>query len=100
MMRFSLGLMLAGMVACASESRAQSEPESGFVSLFNGKDFTGWRTRPSEGRRWIVGNVSIHRKDPSRLGLVPPKPGETGDRVDCEIAADSGPELPMHVVQP
>jgi hypothetical protein len=54
MMRFSLGLMLAGMVACASESRAQSDPGSGFVSLFNGKDFTGWKVPVGDNGHWKV----------------------------------------------
>ncbi len=54
MTRFSLMLVLASLAACASESRAQSAPESGFVSLFNGKDFTGWKVPEGDNGHWKV----------------------------------------------
>jgi hypothetical protein len=54
MMRISLALCLAGLVSCASESRAQTGPEGGFVSLFNGKDFTGWKVPVGDNGHWKI----------------------------------------------
>src|SRR5438034_11039992 len=52
MKRLSLGLILAGLMSCASESSAPSG--SGFVSLFNGKDFAGWKVPDGDNGHWKV----------------------------------------------
>ncbi len=43
-------LCLAALAPCASA--AQVPP--GFVSLFNGRDFTGWRVPEGDGGHWKV----------------------------------------------
>jgi serine/threonine-protein kinase len=49
------------------------------LALFNGKDGTGWKSRAADvGRRWPVYSVALHRKDPTRLGMNPLRPGESG----------------------
>jgi len=53
MMRLSLATLLAMLVSCASSSTAQ-ESDSGFVSLFNGKDFAGWVVPEGDNGHWKV----------------------------------------------
>ena len=52
MKRLTLGLLLAGLVSCASE--APMDLGSGFVSLFNGKDFTGWKLPEGDNGHWKI----------------------------------------------
>jgi hypothetical protein len=43
-------VLMAGMASCASVSQmVTSGPPSGFTSLFNGRDLSGWRGRPGGG---------------------------------------------------
>jgi serine/threonine protein kinase len=44
----------AGVAAEDDESRAEASPKEGFVSLFNGKDLTGWKAHPIGKARWEV----------------------------------------------
>src|SRR5687767_15744705 len=52
MKRLTIGMFLAGLVSCASEPSGSSG--SGFVSLFNGKDFTGWKVPAGDNGHWKV----------------------------------------------
>src|SRR5687767_15952439 len=52
MKRLTIGMFLAGLVSCASEPSGSSG--SGFVSLFNGKDFTGWKVPDGDNGHWKV----------------------------------------------
>jgi hypothetical protein len=52
MKRLTLGLFLAGLVSCASEAPTTSG--SGFVTLFNGKDLTGWKLPEGDNGHWKV----------------------------------------------
>ena len=52
MKRLSLGLFLAGLVSCAAAAPAAQEP--GFVTLFNGKDFAGWKVPEGDNGHWKV----------------------------------------------
>ena len=52
MNRVSLGLFLAGLMSCASGAPAAQEP--GFVTLFNGKDFAGWKLPEGDNGHWKV----------------------------------------------
>jgi hypothetical protein len=54
MKRLSIGLMLAAVVSCAADSKAQDKPESGFVPLFNGKDLSGWKVPEGDNGHWKV----------------------------------------------
>jgi len=42
------------LIFCAAATLAAASVESGFTSLFNGKDFAGWRLVGKEGRGYIV----------------------------------------------
>ena len=52
MKRLSLGLFLVGLVSCAAAAPAAQEP--GFVTLFNGKDFAGWKVPEGDNGHWKV----------------------------------------------
>ncbi len=49
---------LIGIVAAAS-LLAADKPEAGFVTLFNGKDFTGWKVPEGDNGHWRVVNGVI-----------------------------------------
>jgi hypothetical protein len=76
---------------------APEEPPPSWA-MFNGKDLNGWHTRPGEPRaRWFVGNVSIHKKDPTRLYAGPSKTGETGERAMSNLNTRSDAYSEQHV---
>jgi hypothetical protein len=52
MKRLTLGLFLAGLTACASSSAGSQD--DGFVTLFNGKDLSGWKIPEGDGGHWKV----------------------------------------------
>jgi hypothetical protein len=54
MKRLSLGLFLASLLSCASESPSQGGSEPGFVPLFNGKDLSGWKIPEGDNGHWKV----------------------------------------------
>lgn len=47
------------LILCAAGALAAASVESGFTSLFNGKDLTGWKLVGKEGRGYIVENGLI-----------------------------------------
>src|SRR5215204_6258050 len=47
-------LALALLAAAAPAARAQNDPPPGFQSLFNGKDFTGWKVPEGDNGHWKV----------------------------------------------
>ncbi len=58
MKHLSISLFLACLLSCASEHAALQESDSGFVSLFNGKDFTGWKLPDGDNGHWkVLGGV-------------------------------------------
>jgi hypothetical protein len=52
-----------GFAALATAAVAAQGAERGFVSLFNGKDLSGWKTAP--GSRWVVQDGALTLKDRS-----------------------------------
>src|SRR3954453_2144661 len=52
-MRFTLVSVVSVLLA-ASAARADDTPPAGFVSLFNGKDLTGWNPPEGDGGHWKV----------------------------------------------
>ncbi len=52
-----LGAVLAAAVLFGAVIVAQSSPQSGWVSLFNGKDLTGWKNNGAE--KWVVEQGTI-----------------------------------------
>jgi hypothetical protein len=44
----------ASLLAATLAHAADNEPPPGFVSLFNGRDFTGWQVPPGDGGHWKV----------------------------------------------
>ena len=53
MKRLSIALLLAVLVSCAADAPAR-QSDSGFVSLFNGKDFTGWKVPEGDNGHWKI----------------------------------------------
>jgi hypothetical protein len=52
------------------------------VSLFNGKDFTGWKVRGKpETSKWKIGTATLNAKDPAKFDFAPK---ESGDMVNAE----------------
>ncbi|HSP91244.1 MAG TPA: DUF1080 domain-containing protein [Vicinamibacterales bacterium] len=47
------------VLALAAPALAQTAPPSGFVSLFNGKDFTGWKVPDGDNGHWKIVNGVI-----------------------------------------
>ena len=57
MFRVAIGLGAVTLLAVGLASRADTPPE-GFVSLFNGKDLSGWKVPPGDNGHWkVVGGV-------------------------------------------
>ena len=52
-----IGAFLALMIFLASVIAAQAPPQSGWVSLFNGKDLAGWKNNGEE--KWVVEQGTI-----------------------------------------
>jgi len=60
MKHLSLGLFLAGLMACGSgASTAPAQAEPGFTVLFNGKDFTNWKVPEGDNGHWKIVNGVI-----------------------------------------
>jgi hypothetical protein len=49
---FPAALLIA--VALGASAMAQTAPPTGFVSIFNGKDFTGWKVPEGDNGHWKV----------------------------------------------
>lgn len=47
-------LVLFGLLALAALPAAAADPPPGFTSLFNGKDFTGWKVPEGDGGHWRI----------------------------------------------
>ena len=47
-------LPLAVLVFCSITSIAQAQTEEGFVSLFDGKTFNGWKTATEHTNTWTI----------------------------------------------
>jgi Domain of Unknown Function (DUF1080) len=84
---------------------AQGAPPSGFVSLFNGKDLTGWRVPPGDNGHWKVVDGVIDYDAESEAAddksLWTEK--EFGDfvlRVDWRIKATPYVNPNVHIVRP
>ena len=57
MRRMGISLLAATLFALAVSANA-GDPPKGFTSLFNGKDFTGWKVPAGDNGHWkIVGGV-------------------------------------------
>ncbi|HLY10772.1 MAG TPA: DUF1080 domain-containing protein [Planctomycetota bacterium] len=55
MKQLSIGMVLALLVSCGSgASSAPAPTDSGFTSLFNGKDLTNWRIPEGDNGHWKV----------------------------------------------
>ena len=71
-------MMVLLMISCSStkvsktNELSKSEKKAGWVQLFNGKDFTGWRqvNNTTMPKNWVVedGAMKVFPADPSRLG--------------------------------
>ena len=50
----SLGIVVIALGVNGVTFRAQSDPPPGFVSIFNGKDLTGWKIPEGDNGHWKV----------------------------------------------
>jgi Domain of Unknown Function (DUF1080) len=53
-MRSVLQLLAAGLALTVVAASAQTAPPAGFTSLYNGKDFTGWKVPPGDNGHWRI----------------------------------------------
>jgi len=68
-------VLLAGIVGClaflAAAALAADSPKA--VTLFNGKDFSGWRTVGGRGEnQWQAGRAALDAADPRKLSATRP----------------------------
>ena len=56
-MKNCIGILSAALLLGLWATAAQAPPESGWVSLFNGKDLTGWKKNGEE--KWVVEQGTI-----------------------------------------
>ena len=63
---------------------APGVPEPGWVSLFNGKDLTGWKNHPDQPGEWKIENGMLVGRAP--MGLLYSERGDYGD-FDLHIEA-------------
>lgn len=56
-MKNCIGILSAALLLGLWATAAQAPPESGWVSLFNGKDLTGWKKNGEE--KWVVEEGTI-----------------------------------------
>jgi hypothetical protein len=51
---FLLATALLAMVAALETPAQADDPPKGFTSLFNGKDFTGWKVPAGDNGHWKI----------------------------------------------
>ena len=56
-MKNCIGILSAALLLGLWATAAQAPPESGWISLFNGKDLTGWKKNGEE--KWVVEQGTI-----------------------------------------
>jgi hypothetical protein len=59
-------------------------PESGFVSIFNGKDLTGWKPRPGTAPNWVASDGVLTGSGKAKSYLVT----EKGDYADFHLRVE------------
>ena len=103
--RKRLAILLLGIAVCAGPLPAQDAPPSGFVSLFNGNDLSGWRVPPGDNGHWrVVGGVIDYDAGSEAAGdksLWTER--EYGDfilRVDWRIKETPYTNPNVHIVKP
>jgi hypothetical protein len=78
--RFALAASLIGATAMIVARAADSKPEPGYISLFNGKDLTGWgyktndfngKTTSMDGRYSVKdGNLVVNPREPRLMQIL------------------------------
>jgi hypothetical protein len=58
------GVLIAGL-SCAIAIGDDSKQDAGYVSVFNGKDLTGWKTHPDDKAKWEVVDGTITASGPT-----------------------------------
>jgi uncharacterized protein (TIGR03067 family) len=60
-----------GSTAVLTRCRREKSDSDGWVSLFNGKDLTGWKTLPEQPGDWrVIDNILVGSKGPGHLFSV------------------------------
>lgn len=49
-----MGALFIGLLCIAPSQAAEGDPPPGFVALFNGRDFAGWKVPPGDHGHWKV----------------------------------------------
>ena len=100
-----LPALLSTLAALSPSVGAQAAPPAGFVSLFNGKDFTGWRVPDGDNGHWkVVDGVIDYDAESEAAGdksLWTEK--EYGDfvlRIDWRIKDTPYVNPNVHIVRP
>ena len=100
-----LPALLSTLAALSPSVGAQAAPPAGFVSLFNGKDFTGWRVPEGDNGHWkVVDGVIDYDAESEAAGdksLWTEK--EYGDfvlRIDWRIKDTPYVNPNVHIVRP
>ena len=92
--------VLAGLAAvAAAHGRTEAGGKDGALSLFNGKDLTGWKLRgePDKAKaksKWVVGRCELDEKNPSKFQVmeIPPQ-ADGGPAARLLINAAGGVDL-------
>jgi len=72
-MNFNCRAVLAAWIAfVAADTTANSADSPRTISLFNGKDLTGWKTVGRGPSQWTVGKAALNPEYPARLKVVGP----------------------------
>ncbi len=89
-MRAVACFLAAGLVLtlgpAAVTTGAQSAPPAGFVSIFNGKDLTGWKIPEGDGGHWKVLDAAACEAAVPRAANAP-APQSTGACIDYDASS-------------
>ena len=87
----------------AETVHARPSTTRGFVPLFNGRDLTGWQTRPDESPDWHVNNGILTGGTPGGTSFLYSERGNYKDfhlRVEARIKDDAATELWFRTPKP
>jgi hypothetical protein len=82
-MRGHKGIWVVALVAAAALATAATAGDGGKLSLFNGKDLSGWKLRGDAEKakaksKWVVGRCVLDEKNPSKFVVTEIPPGADG----------------------
>jgi hypothetical protein len=101
----SASLALTLFAFTQSTALGQQNPPKGFTSLFNGKDFTGWKVPAGDNGHWKVveGVIDYDAKSEAKADKSLWTEKSYGDfilRVDWRLKKEPGQKHPVAIIQP